>query len=132
MEQAPQMTEAGGDDAVCEVAITATDANWLRSFTRALVLDHVAARCHNFQVVHTTFMDGDEVQEDQEARVHLHTRRSLVEHIAQLVTGAGRSALPCVLALPVCGGDSAYLAWVLEQTAAPTLRRPPAAGRAAD
>jgi periplasmic divalent cation tolerance protein len=121
---------AGGrwlGDSVCEVVITSPDANWLRTFTRALLLDRVVARCHDFQVVRTTFLDGDELQEDQEARVHLHTRELLVEHIVRATRDAHYCGNPCVLVLPVSGGSADYLVWVREQTREPIFRHVPPA-----
>ena len=116
---------ADGADGVCEVVIAAPDANWLRFFTRALLVDHIVARCHDFQVVRTTFLDGDELQEDQEARAHLHTKRSLVDHIVQATRDAHYCGNPCVLAMPVTGGSADYMAWVLRQTRDPLFRQVP-------
>jgi periplasmic divalent cation tolerance protein len=56
------------------------------------------------------------VHDEREARVALHTRLSLVDAI---VTRAGELHpydVPCVIALPLTGGNPAYLRWLEAET----------------
>lgn len=102
-------------DDVCEVIITADSEGWLIDFTRALVTDRLAA-CGHHQPIRSVFRWQGGIQEERETRVSLHTRQSLVATIIERVTAAHPYDTPCVLALPVIGGNPGYLAWVLDET----------------
>jgi periplasmic divalent cation tolerance protein len=56
------------------------------------------------------------VHDDHEARVALHTRASLVPAIVARTDRSHPYDVPCVIALPIVQGGSAYLAWIREQT----------------
>jgi periplasmic divalent cation tolerance protein len=105
------------DEECCEVVITAQDPEWLGRFTRALVEDRLAACGHLLTPIRSVYRWEGAVHDEAEARVALHTRRSLVPAIV-IRTNEGHSYdVPCVLALPVVDGNPDYLRWVLEQTA---------------
>ena len=109
---------ADGDAAeeCCEVVITAGDAGWLAGFTRTLVEKRLAACGHLVDPVRSVYRWQGEVHDEPEARVALHTRRSLVPAIVARTTELHPYDVPCVLALPVTGGNPEYLAWVLAET----------------
>ena len=67
-------------DAICEVVITAADAEWLADFTRSLVTDRLAACGHHIESIRSIYRWDGEVHDEREARVNLHTRLSLVDH----------------------------------------------------
>lgn len=101
---------------ICEVVITADNADWLAEFTRALVTDRLAACGHNIQVIRSIYRWEGEVQDDQEARVNLHTRLDLVDTIVERANRDHPYDVPCVIALPVVSGNPEYVAWVLGET----------------
>jgi periplasmic divalent cation tolerance protein len=101
---------------ICEVVITGPDADWLAAFTRQLVHDRLAACGHNISVVRSIYRWGGDIHDEAEARVALHTRRSLVPAITERADRDHPYDVPCVLALPVIDGNSNYITWVLEQT----------------
>lgn len=104
-------------DDVCEVIITADEEGWLIDLTRSLVTDRLAA-CGQHQPVRSVFRWDGALREERETRVALHTRRSLVDTIVQRVRQAHPYDVPCVLALPLLGGNPAYLDWVRSETRA--------------
>jgi periplasmic divalent cation tolerance protein len=59
------------------------------------------------------------VQDDAEARVALHTRRSLVPAIIERASVDHPYEVPCVIALPIIDGNPAYLDWIKESTRSP-------------
>jgi periplasmic divalent cation tolerance protein len=65
-------------DEVCEVIITAPDADWLAEFTRRLVDDRLAASGHIIVPIRSIYRWQGQIYDKTEARVALHTRRSLV------------------------------------------------------
>jgi periplasmic divalent cation tolerance protein len=101
---------------ICEVVITAADPSWLASFTRRLVDDRLAACGQQIAEIRSIYRWDGAVQDDPEARVALHTRLSLVDRIVERADAEHPYAVPCVLALPVVGGNPAYLEWVRRET----------------
>jgi periplasmic divalent cation tolerance protein len=104
------------DEQFCEVVITADDADWLAGFTRQLVEDRLAACGHVVEPIRSIYRWEGAVQDDAEARVALHTRRSLVAAIVARTDRAHGYEVPCVLAIPVVGGNPEYLAWIEAET----------------
>jgi periplasmic divalent cation tolerance protein len=101
---------------ICEVVITAGSADWLAEFTKALVTERLAACGHNIQVIRSIYRWDGKVQDEQEARVNLHTRLDLVDAIVERANRYHPYNVPCVIALPVVNGNPAYVAWVLAET----------------
>jgi periplasmic divalent cation tolerance protein len=104
-------------DEVCEVIITAPDPEWLAEFTRSLVNDSLAASGHNIALVRSIYRWQGQIYDKSEARVALHTRRSLVSRIVERTNREHPYEVPCVAAITF-DGDPAYVKWVLEETAA--------------
>jgi periplasmic divalent cation tolerance protein len=105
------------EEQFCEVVITAEDADWLAGFTRALVEERLAACGHLVQPIRSIYRWEGAVHDEAEARVALHTRRSLVDAIVARANESHGYEVPCVLAVPVTGGHPAYLAWIAAETA---------------
>jgi periplasmic divalent cation tolerance protein len=101
---------------VCEVVITAADAEWLAGFTRRLVEDRLAACGHQTPAIRSIYRWDGAVHDDPEARVALHTRLSLVDRIIERANAEHPYEVPCVIALPVLAGNPAYLDWVRAET----------------
>lgn len=95
--------------------ITADDEGWLIDFTRTLVSERLAA-CGHHQPIRSVYRWQGALQEERELRVALHTRAALLDAIIERVRQAHPYDVPCVLAVPVIGGDQAYLDWVLAET----------------
>ena len=104
------------DEECCEVVVTAPDAGWLTGFTRTLVEERLAACGQTVTAVRSIYRWQGAVHDDEEARVALHTRRSLVPAIVARAEQLHPYDVPCVIALPIVGGDPAYLRWIAEQT----------------
>jgi periplasmic divalent cation tolerance protein len=101
---------------ICEVVITADDAEWLAGFTRRLVEDRLAACGHQIAAIRSVYRWDGAIHDEPEARVALHTRASLVPRIVERADAEHPYDVPCVIALPVVDGNPAYVAWVLKET----------------
>ena len=101
---------------ICEVIITGPDADWLAAFTRHLVQDRLAACGHNFHPIRSIYRWDGAIHDEPEARVALHTRRSLVPAITARAQHDHPYDVPCVIAMPVDGGNPDYITWVLNET----------------
>ena len=104
------------DSDFCEVVVTAADADWLAQFTRTLVEERLAACGQMIPAVRSVYRWEGTVHDEPEARVGLHTRRSLVPAIVARTAELHPYDVPCVLALPLVGGNPAYLEWLAAET----------------
>ena len=108
------------EEEFCEVVVTAADADWLAGFTRTLVDERLASCGHATAVIRSIYRWQGAVHDDAEARVALHTRRSLVPEIVARAADLPPYDVPCVIAVPVVGGNPAYLDWIAAETRDPT------------
>jgi periplasmic divalent cation tolerance protein len=104
------------DEEFCEVVVTAADADWLAGFTRTLIGERLAACGHNLTGIRSIYRWEDAVHDESEARVALHTRRSLIPAIVARADELHPYDVPCVIALPLVGGNPAYLEWIGTET----------------
>jgi periplasmic divalent cation tolerance protein len=104
------------DSDFCEVVVTAADADWLADFTRTLVQERLAACGHVLPGIRSVYRWQGAVHDESEARVGLHTRRSLVPAVVARTTELHPYEVPCVIALPLGGGNPAYLEWIAAET----------------
>ncbi len=107
------------DEECCEVVVTAADADWLAGFTRTLVGERLAACGQVLGGVRSIYRWDGAVQDEAEARVGLHTRRSLIPAIVARTDELHPYDVPCVIALPLVGANPAYLRWIVEETRDP-------------
>ena len=107
---------------VCEVVITADDADWLASFTHYLVNERLAACGHNVVPIRSIYRWQGTVHDVAEARVALHTRQALVPEIVAVTNEQHPYEAPCVIATPIADGNPVYLAWIVAETREPLTR----------
>jgi len=107
------------DEECCEVVITADDADRLLSLTRTLVEERLAACGQTVPGVRSIYRWAGEVHDAPEARVALHPRRSLVPAVVERTRSLHTYEVPCVIALPLLGGNPEYLRWVVAETREP-------------
>ena len=103
----------------CEVVVTAADPEWLAGYTRTLVEERLAACGHQVAPIRSVHRWEGAVHDELEARVALHTRRSLVPEIVARTAELHPYDVPCVIALPLVGGSPDYLRWVVAETREP-------------
>ena len=106
------------DEEFCEVVVTAADEDWLAGFTRTLVEEQLVACGHHVAPIRSVYRWHGAVHDEAEARVALHTRRSLVPAIVARAQELHPYEVPCVIALPLVGGNPDYLAWIAAETGA--------------
>lgn len=104
------------DEECCEVVVTGPDAEWVAAFTRTMVEERLAACGQMISAVRSVYRWQGAIHDDAEARVALHTRRSLVPAIVARAQHLHPYDVPCVIALPLVGGEPAYLRWIADET----------------
>ena len=70
-------------DEVCELVVTAPDADWLIEFTRRLVVERLAAGVHNLTPIRSIYEWEGRLYDRTESRAAIHTRASLVPRIIE-------------------------------------------------
>jgi periplasmic divalent cation tolerance protein len=107
------------DEECCEVVVTAAEAEWLAGFTRTLVEERLAACGQIVAPIRSIYRWEGAVNDEAEARVALHTRRSLVPAIIERARELHPYDIPCVIAMSLTGGSPEYLRWVVGETREP-------------
>jgi periplasmic divalent cation tolerance protein len=79
---------------------------------RALVEERLAACCNLLDGMTSVYRWQGEIQEDAEVVVIAKTRAELVEPLTARVQALHSYDVPCVVALPVSGGNPAFLHWI--------------------
>lgn len=99
-----------------ELVVSGPSVEWLAGFTRSLVDDRLVACGHVLAPMRAIYRWEGEVYNEPQARVGLHTRRSLVPEIVARADRDHPDDVPCVIALPLVDGHPAYLRWIVDET----------------
>lgn len=103
----------------CEVVVTAADTDWLAGFTRTLVEERLAACGQVLGPIRSVYRWQGDVHDEPEARVALHTRRSLVPAVVARTAELHPYDIPCVIATSLSDGNPEYLRWIAQETREP-------------
>lgn len=101
---------------ICEIVVTAAEADWLAGLTRTLVEERLVACGQHVERVRSVYRWAGEVYDEPEARVMLHTRTALAPAVIDRIRALHAYDVPCVLAVPVLAANPDYARWVAEQT----------------
>lgn len=102
------------------VYVTAPGRDEALAIARLVVTERLAA-CANLlgPITSVYWWDGRVNQEDEVALV-LKTRQSLVEALTARIRQIHPYQCPCVVALPIVGGNPDFLAWIATETVVKT------------
>ncbi|MDP6352605.1 MAG: divalent-cation tolerance protein CutA [Alphaproteobacteria bacterium] len=104
------MTEA------VSVYITTADKAEALAIGRALVEKRLAACANVIDGMRSVYRWQGEVAEDDEAVLIVKTIQALAAAVIETVRGLHSYDCPCVVVLPILGGNPDYLTWIEEQT----------------
>lgn len=88
---------------------------------RTLVQERLAACANVLPGMTSVYEWQGELCESAEAVLVLKTRASLVEAASERVRALHSYDVPCVVALPIVGGNGEFLLWVARQTTGAAL-----------
>ncbi|WP_025274414.1 divalent-cation tolerance protein CutA [Haloglycomyces albus] len=103
------------EDAICEIVVTGPDIDTLSAITKKLLESNLIA-CGHHSSIRAMYEWENETVDESEARVRLHTAASLIGEVSRIIEQEHPDDVPCVLALPVIGGSTAYADWVRRTT----------------
>ncbi|HEX7928333.1 MAG TPA: divalent-cation tolerance protein CutA [bacterium] len=100
----------------CWVYMTASSVDEAKRIGRALVEERLAA-CTNILPGMTSFYWWQgKIDEGQETVLIAKTREELVERLTARVKALHSYSVPCVVALPMIGGNPDFLKWIEDET----------------
>ena len=101
---------------VCFCYITAGSRDEALALGRALVDERLAACANVIEGMTSVYRWQGAIQEDPEVVLIAKTRRELVDPLTARVRELHSYDVPCVVALPVQGGNAAFLDWIVAET----------------
>ncbi len=97
--------------------VTVADAEEGVRIGRVLVEERLAACANVLPGTTAVYRWEGEIKTDGEAVLIVKTRDDLADPAGQRVKALHSYALPCVLVLPIAGGNPEFLAWIDRETA---------------
>ena len=110
-----------GTDTSCDVRlvyITTDGTESARAIARTLVKERLAACANVLNPMISVYRWNGAVHEDRETVLIAKTAVSRVEELTARVKALHAYECPCVVSVPVDGGNQAFLVWVDAETAA--------------
>jgi periplasmic divalent cation tolerance protein len=98
------------------IYITTSSTEEALRIGRDVVALRLAACANVLPGVTSVFRWQGEVQEDGETALILKTRSELVEPLTKRVKELHSYDCPCVVALPIAGGNPDFLQWIADET----------------
>lgn len=98
------------------VYMTAGSQEEARRIGRTLVEERLAACVNILAGMNSMYWWEGAVQDDEETVLIAKTRTELLERLTERVRSLHSYQCPCVVALPIEGGNPAYLQWLGEET----------------
>jgi periplasmic divalent cation tolerance protein len=99
------------------IYMTMANAEQALEIGRSLVEERLAACVNVLGPMRSIYWWQGAVQEDGEVALVAKTRADLVEALTARVRAMHSYAVPCVVALPIEGGNPEFLEWIETETA---------------
>lgn len=97
------------------VYATAASHDQALNIGRAVVTERLAACVNILGPIASLYRWQEEVCEDTEVAFLIKTRDDLVDALSDRIKALHEYACPCVVALPIAGGNPAFLTWIGQQ-----------------
>jgi periplasmic divalent cation tolerance protein len=104
----------GADACLCYVSLGPRED--ARAIGRALVEERLAAAVNIQDGVYSLYRWQGAIEEATEVLLIAKTRTALVPRLTARVIALHSYQCPAVVAVPICGGNPDYLAWIEQQT----------------
>jgi periplasmic divalent cation tolerance protein len=98
------------------VYVTARDRDEALALGRAAVSAELAACANILDGMQSIYRWQGAVTEEREAVLILKTRAGQEAALTALLRGRHSYDVPCIVALPILGGDAGFLDWIRTQT----------------
>lgn len=101
----------------CFIYVTTKDKAEARSIGRYLVQSRLAACINIFDHMNSMYFWKDEFQDDQEAVLIAKTTEQRVPDLIEAIKNRHSYDCPCIISLPISGGNPDFLRWIEDQAA---------------
>ncbi|MBM3540167.1 MAG: divalent-cation tolerance protein CutA [Alphaproteobacteria bacterium] len=102
------------------VYMTAASRDEAKKIGRTLVEERLAACANVIDGMESVYWWQGKLTEDRETVLIAKTRAEMVPALTERVKALHSYTVPCVVALPLLGGNSAYMAWLEAETVRPS------------
>jgi periplasmic divalent cation tolerance protein len=102
------------------IYVTAPSAEQAKSIGRTLVEERLAACVNILEGMTSFFWWEGKIDEAREAVLIAKTRAPLCDAVVDRVRQLHEYSCPCVVALPLVGGNPAFLEWIARETGSPS------------
>lgn len=104
------------NDTTALVYVTAPDGETAAALAKSMVEQRLAACANILGPITSVYWWDGKVNTEGEVGLMLKTRQSLVPELTAALRQAHPYECPCVVALPVTGGNPDFLAWIAAET----------------
>lgn len=104
-------------DEYCLVYVTAGDRAEAIKLAETVVGERLAACANILGTMTAVFHWGGKVEQGEEVPLLFKTRRAVLDALIARIQDLHSYDCPCVVALPIEGGNQAFLRWIGEETA---------------
>ena len=99
------------------VYMTAVSVDEAKSIGRVLVEQNLAACVNLLENMTSIYKWEEKLEESQEVIMIAKTRKTLMPKLVEKVNSLHSYDCPCILELPIQGGNPDFLSWIESQTA---------------
>jgi len=97
------------------VYMTAGSKDEAKTIGKQLVQSRLAACVNIIDHMNSVYMWEEEIQDDQEVILIAKTTRERVPELVEKVKSLHSYSCPCIVGLPVLGGNQAFLDWIADE-----------------
>ena len=101
----------------CWVYMTAGSIEEAKSIGQILVVQNLAACVNLFKNMTSIYKWEEKLEESQKIILIAKTRKTLMQQLIETVNRYHSYDCPCILELPIQGGNPDFLSWIKSQTA---------------
>ena len=101
----------------CWIYITSGSVEEAKSIGQILVGQNLAACVNLLENMTSIYKWEEKLEESQEVIMIAKTRKTLIPKLVETVNRLHSYDCPCILELPIQGGNSDFLSWIESQTA---------------
>ena len=102
---------------LCWVYMTAESFKEAKRIGQILVSQNLAACVNLLENMTSIYIWKDKLEEDQEVVIIAKTRKTLMPKLIETINSLHSYDCPCILELPIQGGNPDFLSWIKSQTA---------------
>ena len=105
-----------GSEKLCWVYMTAGSIEEAKNIGRELIKKNLAACVNLLENMTSIYKWGDKLEEGQEVVMIAKTRKVLMPQLIEIVNSLHSYECPCILELPIQGGNPDFLSWIETET----------------